>query len=59
MTRDEALYREAASFEGTDHSVLITTHEAPRADLNGGRVQVLDALAIDDQVTATGLFDQR
>ena len=44
VTRDEALYREAASFEGTDHAGRdrFTTHEAPRADLNGSRVRVLD-----------------
>jgi hypothetical protein len=57
VTRDEAIAREAESFAGTDHAVVITTHEARRADLNG-RVLVLDALAIDDSVvSATGLFE--
>jgi hypothetical protein len=59
VTRDQAIAREAASFEGTDHPVVITTHEAPRADLNGGRVRVLDNLAIDDQiVSAANLFER-
>jgi hypothetical protein len=59
VTRDEAIFREAHSFAGTDHAVVITTHDAPRADLNGERVLVLDALAIDDSVTTAATLFER
>ena len=43
LTRDEAVYKEAASFEGTDHLVLASYHEAKKEQ---SKVLVLDALAI-------------
>jgi hypothetical protein len=52
MTRDEALYKEAASFEGTDHAVAI--HFALRKMPEGERVvAVLQGIAIDETTPAT------
>ena len=43
LTREEQVYREAASFEGTDHLVVATYHEAKKED---AKVLALDAIAI-------------
>lgn len=43
LTRDEQVYKEAASFEGTDHQVTATAHEAVREQ---AKVLVLQGLAI-------------
>lgn len=45
VTRDELVYREARSFEGTDHVVSLEYHDAPRAD-RSERVRVIDTLAL-------------
>jgi hypothetical protein len=47
ITRDESVYKEAASFEGTDHAVIATVH-SEGADL------VLERLAIYEGGGATG-----
>lgn len=43
VTRDEQVYKEAASFEGTDHAVVATVHEGVQQQ---AKVLVLDGLAI-------------
>ena len=47
VTRDEMLYREAVSFEGLDHRVVVGYHVTVRAGTSQ-RVLVLDRLAFDD-----------
>ena len=47
-TTDEALYREAASFAGTDHAVVITCHDPGRG------APVIDTLTIDDGTRIAG-----
>lgn len=51
VTRDEALYKEASSFEGTDHDVAIRWTNAVDADKQ--RVSVMLGLRIDE---GNGLF---
>jgi hypothetical protein len=45
VTRDEQVYKEAASFEGTEHFVIATCHDGKR---DSERVLVLDHLGIDE-----------
>ena len=46
LTRDERVYKEAASFEGTDHAVVVGFHEATK---ESAKVLVLDRLAIYEE----------
>jgi hypothetical protein len=52
VTRDESIYKEAASFEDTDHALVITFHEAPKADKPDTRLLVIDRLAIYEGAAA-------
>ncbi len=45
LTRDEQVYKEAASFEGTDHQVAAGVHQAKLGDRP---VTVLDRIVIDE-----------
>jgi hypothetical protein len=54
VTRDEQIYKEAASFEGTDHSLVIALHEAPKAEQPSTRLLVIDRLAIYEGAAAAG-----
>jgi hypothetical protein len=45
LTRDETVYKEAASFEGTEHLVIAGYHEGVRAGQQA-KVAVLDRIAI-------------
>jgi hypothetical protein len=51
ITRDEAVYKEAASFEGTDHAVIATVY-------SDGPDLVLDRLAIYEGGAAGELFKE-
>lgn len=58
VTRDDRLYKEALSFEGTDFRVIATHHDALKAG-TPNLVRVLDALALDETAgqPAPHLFD--
>jgi len=45
VTREEGLYKEAASFEGSEHRIVAGFHTAPKAGTEA-TVRVLDTLAI-------------
>lgn len=51
LTRDEQLYKEAASFEGFDHRVVVRFHEQAKSGA-AQRVQVIESLAIDEGATS-------